>query len=45
MDGLCQKSPSASIPLVVLDNFYKLNLFFVTYFRLTVSSTWFVITV
>jgi len=39
-DIYVQKSPSASIPSVVLDNFYKLNCLFVNIFRLTVSITW-----
>jgi len=32
IDDLCKKTASASIPLVVLDNFYKLNCFFLVIF-------------
>jgi len=37
---ICEKISSASIPLAVLDNFYKLNCFLLLIFCLTVPITW-----
>jgi len=36
---VCEKLSSASIPLVALDNFHKVN--FVNFFRLAISITWY----